>query len=143
MSSMNISKASVATRVSLDVAAGTSDIDTDILDMTGFESVVWHVSVGTLTAGQVTSLTVQHGDDSGLSDVANAATTGTAFADADDDKMAVVEYFRPTKRYVRLRIERATQNAVIDSVTATQYFAHKQPTTNGSTVISTALVTGS
>ena len=59
---------------------------------------------------------------------------GHPLADADGNKMLAVDVFRPRERYVRLVIDRATANAVIDGVIAIQYGARKMPTTHATSV---------
>lgn len=135
MSSFNVARASKATRVSNAVAAGTTDINTTVLDMQGFESVEWVASFGALTATQVTLIKAQQGDLSDGSDAADITGAATAaLADADSNKCLRLEIVRPTKRYVRCVVDRGTANAVVDGVVAVQHHAHKQPVSDDSTV---------
>lgn len=124
-----------ATRVSEDVAAGSTDINCTILDMANFEAVQFMVSFGAITAGAATGVKIQQGDDSGLSDAQDLLGSALAIVDTDDDKLLITDIVRPEKRYVRLVITRATQNSVIDSATALQYGAHNEPVTQDATTV--------
>lgn len=125
------------TRVINATAAGTSAVNGAIIDMADFEGVQFVVALGALTATQVTSLKAQHGDAANLSDAADMAGTLTGPAlDADSNKTLVLDVNRPTKRYIRVVVNRATANAVIDSGMALQYGPKKKPTTNDATTTS-------
>lgn len=118
------------------VAAGTSDLNSDVVDMAGFEGVRFIIGFGAITSGAVTSIKVQQGQASNLSDAADLAGSAITVADTDDNKLAISEIYRPQERYVRLVTDRGTQNAVIDFLIAELYGARKKPITQDATVIS-------
>lgn len=122
------------TRVMTAQAAGTDDVNSDVVDMQGFEGVEFCACFGTLTASAVTSVKVQQGAKSDGSDMADLAGTSVSIADTDDNKMVLVDVYRPEKQYVRLVVDRGTANAVIDCVCACQYGARKVPVTQSTTV---------
>jgi len=140
--SRNIVTASKRTRVSNAVVAGTSAINTTILDMQGFESVIGECCLGTLTATQTTALKAQAGNVANGSDMADLAGAVTPnAADADSNKVLVLEVVKPTNfRYVRFVVVRGTANAVIDSVVATQFCSHKQPESDDPATVSKTLL---
>lgn len=133
---MNLSKACKITRVSNAVAAGTSDINSSSVDMGadgGYDSVMFLVEFGTITSGAVTSVKAeQSADDSSWNDLAG---TGVTVADTDDNGVAWLDVHRPGDRYVRCTVDRATQNAVVDGITAIQYNARELPTTHDATTV--------
>lgn len=117
--------------------AGTADINGAILDMQGFEGVLMAVTFGAITGSAVTSIKAQQGAASNLSDAADLAGTAQTIADDDDDQTFYIDLFRPTERYVRLVVDRGTQNAVVASATYIQYgiqSARKAPVTHGTNV---------
>jgi len=140
--SRNVVSSSKRTRVSNAVAAGTSVINTTVLDMQGFESAVGVCSLGALTATQVTQLKAQAGnklDGSDMADLAGAITPQAA--DGDSNKALVLEVVKPTGfRYLRFVVVRGTANAAIDSVVATQYHSHKQPESDDAATVSKTLI---
>lgn len=115
-------------------AAGTSDINGATLDMEGFEGVLMIVTMGAITAGAVTSIKAQQGAASNLSDAADLLGTAQTIADTDDEKVFLIDLFRPQERYVRLVVDRGTQNAVVASAEYIQYGARKAPVTHGTGV---------
>ena len=115
-------------------AAGATDIEGATLDMADFEGVLMVASFGAITAGAVTGITAQQGADSGLSDATDLAGTGQTIADSADEKTFYIDLYRPRERYVRLHVDRATQNAVVASAIYIQYGPRKAPTTHGSNV---------
>ena len=117
-------------------AAGTTDLNSDVVDMAGFEGVRFLIGFGTITAGAVTSIKVQQGQQSNLSDAADLLGSAITVADTDDNKMAISEIFRPQERYVRLVTDRGTQNAVVDFLIAELYGPREKPVTQDTTVIS-------
>ncbi len=132
---MNLSKNVNIVRVMNAVAAGTGDTqDSSVLDMSGYDGVVFVAAFGTLTTNAVTDIRAQQGQASNLSDAADLAGTKVSLADTDGNKVAVLDVYRPQERYVRCRVTRATANAVIDGIIAIQYSGSKAPITQGSTV---------
>ena len=115
-------------------AAGTTAINGATLDMAGFESVLVAVTFGAITGSAVTSIKMQQGAESDMSDAADLEGTSQTVADSDDEDIFYIDLVKPTERYVRLVVSRATQNAVVSSAVYYQYGAHKGPVTHGSTI---------
>jgi len=115
-------------------AAGTSDIEGVTLDMAGFESVLMLVTFGAITSGAATSIKAQQGSTSHMSDAADLAGTAQTIADTDDDKTFYIDLVKPTERYVRLYVDRGTQNAVVSSALYIQYNPKKAPASHGANV---------
>ena len=109
--------------------AGTSAINGSVIDTANAEGVLFLVRLGAITTGAVTSIKVQHGNVSNLSDAADVAGTRQTIADTADDSIVYVDFKHPSKRYVRLVVSRATQNAVIASAEAVLYGVRSQPVT--------------
>jgi hypothetical protein len=135
---MHLSKHVKITRVKTAQVAGTTDITSDTIDMQGFDGVLFLAHMGTITSGAVTSLKGQQGAASGMGDAADLEGTGVTIADTDDDKVIGLDIFEPRERYVRCIVDRGTQNAVVDSITAIQYCKQGLlPTTHDSTTVGT------
>ena len=114
--------------------AGAAAINGSTLDMSGFEGVLVIVRFGAITSGAVTSIKMQQGAESNLSDAADLLGTGQTVADDDDDETFYIDLYRPVERYVRVVVSRATQNAVVASAEYVQYGAAKAPTSHGAGV---------
>lgn len=117
------------------VAAGTSDVNSDIVDTAGWEGVRFIAGFGAITAGAVTSIKAQQGAAANMSDAADLADTGITIADDDDNQVAIVDIFKPRERYVRLAFDRGTQNAVIDFLIAELYRPRKMPVSEDATLV--------
>lgn len=113
-------------------AAGTSTINGSIVDLAACAGVLFLIRFGVITAGAVTSIKVQHGADSALSDAADVLGTSQTIADTDDGNIFYVDLSRPTKRYARIVVSRATQNAVVASAENITYGVFSEPTTQPS-----------
>lgn len=125
------------TRVLAAVADGQAASASDILDMEGFEGVLFIAKVADVTKGSVLTLAAQQStinDAGGMATLSGTVTYTADAADADDD-LLVLDVFKPRERYVRAVFTSATQNAVKDGVIAIQYGARKVPITQGSTVL--------
>lgn len=115
------------------VTAGTSVQAGSSVDMQGYEGVLFIMPVGALTSTQVTSLKAsQSADDSSFADLEN--TSVGPLADADGNKMLVLDIYMPEKRYVKPTAVRGTANAVLDGIIAIRYGARSMPTTQPSVV---------
>ena len=115
-------------------AAATTDINGTTIDTQGYQNVAFIVTMGAITSGAVTSIKAQQGADSGLSDAADLAGTAQAIADTDDEKVFYIDIRKPTERYVRLVVDRATQNAVVASAIAVLSDASWVPVSHGTNV---------
>lgn len=135
---MNSAISEKVIRVMNAVAAGTSDQTSSVIDTLGFDGVKIYSAFGTITSGAVTSVKVQQSSDDGSADTyADLEGTSVTVADDDDNQVVVHDIYRPRERYLKVVIDRGTQNAVIDGVIAVLYGARVQPVTNdASTVVS-------
>lgn len=132
---MNLLNEVKITRVMNAVAAGTTDQEGAVLDMSGYEGVMFVAAFGALTATQVTKIKAQQGALADGSDMADLAGTAVGpLADTDGNKLLVLDIYRPLERYVRCVVDRGTANAVIDGVIAIQYSGRVKPVVQGSTV---------
>lgn len=129
-------------RVSNAVAAGTSDVNTAWVDVANSDGVRFMVAFGTLTSTQVTNVKLQGACLANQADAADLldSTSGTVIktanlADADSNKLAIVEVYKPKVRYVRAVIDRGTANAVIDGAFAHLILNNPLPYTSNTTSV--------
>lgn len=126
-----------------DAAAATTDIEGTVVDMKGFDWVLFIAHVGTLTAGQVTTLEAHGGSAADGSDATQITGASQAFADGDSDKCAGVAVIRPQVRYVRPILDRGTANAVLNSIITIKGRGSKLPVTQGAaSMVGLTVVTG-
>jgi len=117
-------------------AAGTTDIEGAIVDMSGFEGVLMIITFGAITGSAVTSIKAQQGAAALMGDAADLLGTSQTIADDDDEQTFYIDVYKPQERYVRLYVDRGTQNAVVASAEYIQYGPKAAPTTHQATVIS-------
>lgn len=135
---ISLSKSVVTKRIKPDgstyaVAAGSADINSDVIDTLGYEGVRIITGFGAITSGAATSIKLQDGDTtSPTTDVLGSAQT---VADTDDNKIVITELYRPQKRYLRQVTKRATQNAVVDFMIVELWGSRKLPITDDATVL--------
>lgn len=139
-------KDSKISKVEARAAAGTTDLVSDILDMSGFDSVMFIASTGDGTSGTVLELQVHGNTASSVSSptpvelTSDSATyTSTTATDADN-KLLIVDLHRPAYRYVYATLVIDTQNCECDGIYAIQYNAKSVPVTADSDVIASALI---
>lgn len=110
--------------------AATSDVDSDGVDMRGYQGVTFLTSFGTAAADNIVNVQQSSDDGSsdGYSDLAGAATALAGSSDEDQ----VAEIYKPQKRYCRLHIERATSSTV-ESIWALLWAARDLPVDNTTT----------
>ena len=133
---MNISKNDKMT-IGITSAAGvaaTTDINGATLDMSGYEGVLMIVTFGVITGSAVTSIKAQQDTASGMGTAADLEGTGQTIADTDDEKTFYIDLYKPEERYVRLVVDRGTQNAVVASATYIQYGGSKAAVSHGTNV---------
>lgn len=126
-------------------AAGTTDVDTTVFDMSGYDAILFIANVGDVTSGSVLELQVFGNTASSTSSptpvelTADSATITAGASDADNT-IFIVDVLKPSYRYVFARLVIDTQNAVTNGIYAIQYHARSVPITQGATVIRSALL---
>ncbi len=125
--------------VSAGAVAAQTEVDSDILDMLGFDGVLFVAILGTVTASSVLTLVAQQytaATGGSMVTITGATATHTdAGAGADSSKCLIVDVFRPQQRYVRAAFTRTAANAVLQGILAIQYMAGKKPTVQDVTTI--------
>lgn len=134
----NLLKNAKITRVSNDGAGTASATPTKgtILDMQGFESVMFIAAMADVVSGSVVALRAAQGatNDTAEMDLLTGSSGGTAGASDVDNKLVILDVVRPTERYIEVQLFHTTQNAPFDGIIAIQYGARNAPVTQGSTV---------
>lgn len=115
-------------------AAGTADINGATLDMSGYAGVLMVVTFGAIVTNAATSIKAQQSPLAAMTDAADLAGTAQVVADDADEKTFYIDLDRPRERYVRLVVDRATQNATVASATYYQYGPQQAPVTHGAAV---------
>jgi hypothetical protein len=126
------------------LAAGTSDVNSEIVDMQNFTGILIIVALGVIAASGAVTIKVQQGNASNMSDAADIL--GSAIgpcADTDDNKLMVSELIRPTERYVRIVTTRGDGgNSTIDGIFVVLFGARKQPVAADATVFGQEVIVG-
>lgn len=130
-------------RVANAAAAAQTDVDGSCVDTAGFDGVVFLALMGTITTGAVVSMKAQTCSDIGGSNPTDLAGTAVAIADDQDNKVARLEIYRPQQQFVRPRLSRATQNAVVDGIIAILFKGRVAPVVQDATLIATSKILGS
>lgn len=115
-------------------AAGSDEVLGATLDMQGFDGVMMVVVFGAIVTNAVTTIKAQQDSDPAMGTVADLEGSEQTVADSDDNKTFVIDLVRPQERYVRLAVERATQNATIGAATYYQYRGRMRPPAHGAGV---------
>jgi hypothetical protein len=101
--------------------AGTSEVDSTPVDMTGYDGVCWIVRVGTPAANNIVK--AQEDLTTGMGTVQDLAGSGTI---SGANNNVVIDIERPLKKAVRCAVLRGTSTTV-DSITTIQYKARSLP----------------
>lgn len=139
---LSVLKEAKMTLVKAEVAAGTTAVsDAAIVDMQGFSNVAFVAVLGSDNADTaVVGLSAVLGDASDLSDgsedAANKASYTFTSATSGDNKLLVLDVIRPSNRYVRCKINRATANSNVLALIAIQYNGDNIPTLPGDVIAS-------
>lgn len=134
------------TPVAASAVAAQTEVLSSVLDMQGYDGVMFIALLGDVTATSVLTLTAKGNTASSTSSptpVTQVATAAfTAGASDADDKALVVDVYDPALRYVFASLTRTTANAVVNGIVAIQYKAEYRPTTQAATVIASAMGPG-
>ena len=124
---MNLSKHVKIHLVQNGLADGDTDPDSDSVDMSAFDGVVFVGIIGVQAAGATASLQAEQSeDDSTFNALVGAVVTSPINS---DDKFLVLDVYRPLKRFLRTALTRGgTGNTTYGGTIAIQYMASKKPT---------------
>jgi hypothetical protein len=120
-------------------AAGTTKRTSIIIDMAGYDGVLFVVALGTLIEGGTLDAFVEQNTINSASGMARLATTTAYTVTAADalktQSCILVDVFRPQERYLQCNITPAVSNAVVLGVTAIRYRGRVKPESQDSTVL--------
>lgn len=139
---MSLLKNAKITRVAAAAAAAQTDVVGSILDMAGYDGVMFLALTGDVTASSVLTLKAQQNvanSGAGMADLVGTATF-TADATNADSAVLALDVNMPRKRYVRAVLTRGAANAAVDGLIAIQYGARSKPTIHDASVIVQALI---
>ncbi len=132
---VNLTKNTKIIRHSNAVAVGVTVITpSTAVDTDSFESCTFIAAFGAIVAGAATSIEV-HQSAAAASGFTALLGSKVTVGDGDDDKLAFVEVTRPRKRYLKLVVNRATQNATLDGIIALLSSPKIAPVSHDATVL--------
>lgn len=143
MSQGPISKRTVLKREGADIAAGTTlqTLTTQSMVQGGiaFNGVRCIVCLGDITATAAAHLKAYQGLNSAGSD--KAALSGTAAQTAagasdQDDKVLILDVYKPLEQYITFELVRGVANIAVDSIMYEFYEPREEPVTQDATVLS-------
>lgn len=143
---MSLLKNVKITPVAAAAVAAQTEVVSSVLDMQGFDGVMFIALLGDVTTACVLTLTAKGNSANSTSSPTPVAQVATAAFTADgtsaDDKALVVDVYDPMLRYVFASLTRTAANAVVNGIIAIQYKAEYKPTTQAAAVIASAMGPG-
>ena len=122
---MNLSKNVKIDQILGYFAAGTTKRTSAILDMSGYEGVIFVAGLGTLVEAGTIDVFAEGDDENSTGSMAElagtAAYTITAAAAALTYSCIVLDVYKPLERYIQCNITPASESAVILGITAIRY----------------------
>ena len=124
---MNLSKHVKISLVQNYLADGATDPDSDSVDMSGFDGVMFVGNIGAQAAAATAEMKAQQSeDDITFNDLEGAVVVSPV---ESVDKFLVLDVYRPLERYVRTVLTRGgTGDSEWGATFAIQYMASKKPT---------------
>lgn len=119
-------------------AASDTDSNTDIVDMAGYDGVVFVTPITDSVDTGVAAITAEQNtanSDSGMAALSGAVATATSAANDDlNGKLLVLDVYRPRERYVQAAITSLTANIAFGNTIAILYQSRNRPVTAHATV---------
>jgi hypothetical protein len=123
---MNLSKNVKITKIKAGQATGTTEVVSDVVDMQGYDGVVFFTTIGSANAGNylkakqdaVVGMT-------GAVDLAGKKIVATAV-----NEVVWLDIYRPTDRYLTANVIRAGATTITGDIYAIQYGGTKFPEAN-------------
>lgn len=124
---MNLMRYTLLTKVKDHTTAGTTDVESDIIDMAGYEGAVFFTSLGTAAADNL--LKVQQNTANSTSGMADLVGTGVTSGASPSNEDLWVEVYKPLERYLRAVVVIDT-SSTCESVWCLRYGARELPVDN-------------
>jgi hypothetical protein len=121
---MQLSSKIKITKVKDHTADGTSAVNSDGVDMAGFEGVIFITSFGTAASGNTVNAAQGADNASDWVDL-----TGSSVTSGTSDEDVWIDINKPSDRYVRAEVARGT-SSTLESIYAIQYGPKKLPVDN-------------
>lgn len=119
---MNILDHVAIEKVEANTAAGQTTVESDFVDLSGYSSVLFFVTVQSVASGGSCSIYAQSAPASDGTGKANeAAPAAIAVADTDDGKVYVLNVTNPDERYVSCVVTRSTADSALGEIYALRY----------------------
>ncbi|MXS81569.1 hypothetical protein [Nitrosomonas oligotropha] len=142
----NLLKECKVSRVANSAAAAQTEVLSSVLDMSGYDGVIFIALLGDVTVNSVLTLTAKGNTANSTSSptpVTQKATDAyTAAASDADNKLLIVDVPKPQLRYIFASLTRTAANAVVDGIIAIQYQTRSKPVSLDATVLAAALGLG-
>jgi len=120
-------------------AANNTDSNSDRIDTSGYDGVIFICPIEDSVALGVATLTVEQNtadSDTGMAALSGAAATETSVENDDlNNKLLIVNVYRPLERYVQAVRTSATQNIAFGTLIAILYSGKKLPVSAHSTIL--------
>jgi hypothetical protein len=110
-------------------ASGTTPINGSIVDLSGFENIMFVAIMGPITAGALTSMKMQRDTDSAGGTMADITGSAQTISDTSDGQVFICDILRVSERYARGVISRGTQVATVQYAFYCLYGAREEPVT--------------
>lgn len=139
---MSLLKNVKITRVANAAVAAQTDVVGSILDMAGFDGVMFVALYGDVTDTSALQLKAEQNTANSGTGMA-ALVGGPSFAAGPtnaDNGALVLDVYKPREQFVRPVLKRGTANAVVDGILAIQYGAMSKPTVQSASVIASTLL---
>ncbi len=123
---MNLSKNIKITKVKAGQSTATTEVVSDVVDMQGYEGVIFITTIGSANAGNyLKSKQDKVIGMSGAVDLAGKKIVATAA-----NQVVWLDIYKPTERYLTANIIRAGATTVTGDIYAIQYEGNKFPESN-------------
>lgn len=109
-------------------SAGTDAVESDVIDMAGFEGVLFLTRFATANAGNY----IKAQQDTAANGATMADLAGTKVASGTSDEAVYLDINRPQERYLRLHVTR-TASSALGEIWAILYGPKKAPHTHNVT----------
>ena len=118
-------------RLALAYASGTADREGAIIDMAEYEADELEVVVtfAAIAGSADTAVKFEYGDEPALGDAEDITGASIDVADDDDDQVFRLSVYRPTKRYIRVVIDKDASHATAESAVYRIGNLHSRPAT--------------
>lgn len=135
---MNLGRNVKVKRLKSFQSAAQTTVTSVEVDTSNYEGALFIVEMGAIDGSAATTTYVRSAAATGMGSAAELEGTIITIADTDDDKILLMDVYRPLEPFLDVIVTRSTSNSEVEGISVLLYGPRKAPPTHDSGTVANA-----